>query len=280
MKIAFWSNSYEQARVSYNLAAISITSVMRYPYSIAVLENNLHKNNLGLAYLGSDRVNLIHEAGNNYYDGGGIEGLLRKIYRGDNSPALLKPYLKEIIRHHLYYIPQSRFINNEIFDYEFSLNADVLFRLVEEAFDLCYIDTTPLNMNSKNILETADLIVVNLCQNKTYIDDFFENYSSLIPKAVFLIGNYSTQSCLNYRTIAKEYEIPLELLTPIPRSEAFESAYRSGRTVEFITGSYHSLKEHPEYFFIQSVRRAATMIIKRALTRGRFSKKELEPCGR
>ncbi len=280
MKIAYWSNSYEQSRVTYNLAAVSVASVMRYPYTVTVLENNLHKYNLGLAYLGTDRVMLLQEAGNNYYEGGGIEGLLRQIYRGEGDYSYLKPYLKEIIRNHLYYIPQSRFIHNDLFDYELTMNADALFHILEETFDLCYIDTSPHNLNSKTILETADRIVVNLCQNQTYLDDFFENYSSLIPKAIFILGNYSPQSIWTCKRISKLYDIPSEKITPIPYCEAFENSFARGRAVEFMTSNYLCKKDQPNYLFMMSVRRAAAMIMKNIVMSGMTSGKEFMPCGR
>jgi hypothetical protein len=209
VKIAFWSNAYEQSAALSDLAAISVTAVMRYPYTVAVMENHLGRYNLGCAYLGNGRASLFKEVGTNYYEGGGIEGLLRRIYRGDKRPCILKPYLKEVISRHLYYIPQSGVIHNELFDYEFYYNSDTLFNLMEENFDISFIDTTPqYNLSSRTILEEADLIVVNLGQNRIYLEDFFTNYSSLIPKAIFIIGNYSTQSILSCRKLSRLYEIP------------------------------------------------------------------------
>lgn len=280
MKIAFWSNAYEQAMVSYNLAAVSIACVMRYPYSVSVMENHLHKENLGLPFLGTNRVPFIREVGTNYYEGGGVEGLLRSVYRGSVNLPMLKTYLKEVIPKHLYYIPQSRYIHNELFDYELNDNLAPLFNLLEETNDICFIDTAPLNLNSKAILETSDLIVVNLCQNQNFLEDFFVNYSSLIHKSVFIVGNYTTQTFLNIKKISNQYEIPLENIAPLPWNEAFYSAGQRGRAVEFITGNYKCTKDNTNYFFIQAIRKAAGMIIKRAELTGYLKRKELVPCGK
>ncbi len=280
MKIAFWSNTYEQSMVSYNLAAISIASVMRYPHPIAVLENHLHKNNLGRAFLGSHSEPILREVGTNYYEGSGIEGLLRRIYRGYNDPGMLRSYLKEIIHNHLYYFPQSGYIHSELFDYEFNTNIIPLFNLLNEAFDICYIDTAPFNLNSKIILETADLIVVNLYQNQNFLDDFFQNYESLIPKSVFVIGDYSSRSILSCRRISNLYEIPLDCIAPIPWCEAFQIACSSGRAVEFITANFRCMNDNPHYRFIQSVKKAVVMILKRAFLSGEPDRKELKLCGR
>ena len=280
MKIAFWSNSYEQSLVSYNLAAVSIASVMRYPYTVTVLENHLSKENLGLAFLGAGRAPFLREVGTNYYEGGGIEGLLRRIYRGENNPVILRNYCKEIIPNHLYYLPQSGYIHSELFDYELNLNLTPLFHLLSEVTDLCYIDTAPLNLNSKTILEEADLIVVNLCQNQNFLEDFVQSYSSLLPKSVFLIGNYSNRNILSCRRISELYEIPLEDVTPIPWNQAFHEASTRGRVVEFITGNFKCANDNPNYKFIQSIRKAAGLIIKRAEMSGNLVRRELNSCGR
>jgi hypothetical protein len=281
VKIAFWSNVNERCGVTANMAAISVASVMRFPYTILALENRLCRINLGRAFLGTSSVEMLREGGTNYYDGGGIEGLLRRIYRGDYRSNILPFYRKEIIPEHLYYIPQSRVIHGEIFDYELNHDINTLFQLIEECSDICVIDTAcRSNLSSKTILEEADLIVVNLCQNSMYLEDFFLNYSSLITKAVFLIGNYNLHSNISCRKISMIYDIPMENITVIPYNELFRNAFLNGYVVEFITSNYKSDKNNPNYLFIQSVKKAAYMIIKKAEQIYNLGGKELTHCGR
>jgi hypothetical protein len=265
LKIAFWSNANETCGVSANLAAISVASVIRYPYSVIAMENRLCHNNLGRAYMGNTHAKLLDEVGTNYYDGGGIEGLLRKIYRGDYRSDILQSYLKEIIHKHLYYIPQSRVIHSEIFDYEFDHCIQPLFRMMEEYADICFIDTaTHNNLSTKTILEEADLIVVNLCQKVNILDDFVDNYSSMISKAVFIISNYEYHSILNSKRISKLYDIPWEDIIVIPDNQVYKNAFLSGTVVAFISRNYSCDKENPNFTFIQSIKKATYIIIKKA----------------
>lgn len=280
MKIAFWSNAHEQANVSHNLAAVSVACVIRYPYTVAVMENHLRKDNLGWAYYGCNKSCLLHDVGVNYYEGGGIEGLLRKIYRGNHDQAILKSYLKDIIQDHLYYIPQSGIINSALFDYEFNLNSAILFSMLEEAVDIYFIDTASFNsLSSKSILEDSDLIVVNLCQSKKYIDDFFHNYSSLIPKSVFILGSYSFHSMYTCKRIAHNYGLLPDNITPIPENELFDEACVQGRAVEFITRNYMCVKDNPNNIFIQSIKRATAMIMRRVGFAGTPAGMEFSRCG-
>lgn len=279
MKIAFWSNANEKCNVSANLAAISVASVIRYPYSVIVIENRLREDGLGKAFIGRNQRNLSQEVGTNYYDGTGIEGLLRKIYRGNYSDDILKYHLKEIIDKHLYYIPQSRVIHNELFEYEFDHCIYPLFQMLGQYADICLIDTASHeSLSTKTILEEADLIVVNLCQNKTILEDFFVNYSSMLAKAVFIISNYDCSEALSSKRIAAAYQISRDNIIAIPQNLFFQNAYSNGSVVAYISRNYSCVRENPNYIFIQAIKRATYTIIKKA--EQTIKDKEMLMCGR
>lgn len=279
MKIAFWSNANERCGVTENLAAISVASVIRYPYSVITMENRLCSNNLGKAFLGRSHVSMMNEVGTNYYEGGGMEGLIRKIYREDYFEGILRYYVKEIINKHLYYIPQSRIIHNEIFEYEFDHCVHPLLDMLDEFADICYINTASNhNLSTKTILEESDLIVVNLSQNQSILEDFFLNYSSLINKAVFILSNYESNPKYNYKKIANMYDIPLENISIIPRNELYQNSFAGGNVVEFISRNYVCPKESPNYLFIQAIKKSTYLIIKRAVELNR--QKEINFCSK
>jgi hypothetical protein len=277
LKIAFWSNANEQCNVSANLAAISVASVMRYPYSIITLENHLCSSNLGKAFCGNQRISLCSDVGTNYYDGRGMEGLLRKIYRSNYYSNTLNPHLKEILNQHLFYIPQSQTIHSEIFDYEFDHCLHPLFRMIEENFDICMIHAASHNnLSTKTILEEADLIVVNLCQKMSLLDEFFLNHSTLISKSVFIISNYDSNIMPGSKRIAYTYQIPWENIILIPENISYQNAYENGSVVQFFILNYFCSKENPNYPYIQSIKKAACIIIKRA--EQMVKQKELSMC--
>jgi hypothetical protein len=279
LKIAFWSNANEKCGVSANLDAISIASVIRYPYSVITMENRLCSNNLGKAFMGNAHASQLNEVGTNYYDGGGMEGLMRKIYRGEYHSGILGSYLKEIIYKHLYYIPQSRVIHSEIFNYEFEHCIHPLLEMMEEYADICFIDTeSHQNLSTKIILEEANLIVVNLCQKQNILEDFFLNYSSLISKAIFIISNYDIHAMFNSKRISKMYQVPLENLVLIPSNKAFMEAFASGNVVEFITNNYNCIKGTSNYLFMQAIKKATCIVVKKAVEAAK--QKEISMCYR
>lgn len=280
MKIAFWSNAYEKSGAFLNFVAVSIATVMRYPYTITVLENYLERENLGKAFLGNNNTIHIRCSGTSFYEGGGIEGLLRRIYRGDSNVSLLKSYRREVISKHLYYIPQSGVINSELFDYELYYNLNELLDLVEKSTDLCFINVNQQNhLSSKAILQEADLIVINLYQNSEYLNDFFSNFSSLIPKAVFIVGNYSPKSLMSCKRISRLYDIELKDISPIPYNEEFHMACNNGGAKEFINSNYFCDKDDPNYLFIHGIRRAAYIISNKVEAFISSNKREIDHCG-
>ncbi|MGB4661305.1 MAG: hypothetical protein WBI07_19185 [Mobilitalea sp.] len=264
MKIAFWSNVSDRCAVSENLAAISVASVIRYSYSVVMMENRLCNHNLGRAFMGNGCIAPLNEVGTNYYDGAGIESLLRKIYRQEKPVGDILKHMKEIIQKRLYYLPQSRVIHSDIFDYEFDHCLHPLLSMMEEFADICFIDTASQNnLTTKTILEESDLIVVNLCQKQNILEDFFLNYSSLVSKAVFIISNYELNSLLNSRRIATSFHIPWENIAVIPYNEMYEDAFLHGNVNEFIQANYKCTKGSNNFMFMQGVKKASYIIMKK-----------------
>lgn len=280
MKIAFWSNAYEKTGAFLNFAAVSIAGVMWYPYTITVFENYLSKCNLGKAFFGGHNLPDGRGGTGSYYEGRGIEGLLRRIYRGDNDPELLESYWQEVIPNHLYYIPQRGVINSELFDYELHYNLNYLINIIEENTDLCYVNLNHKNHLSSNaFLQEADLIVVNLYQNPDYLNDFFKNYSSFKSKAIYIVGNYTPKSMMTCKKMSKLYDISLEDISPIPYNVDFHIACQQGSAKEFINRNYFCEKDNKNYLFIYGIRRAAFIISKKIKQANLIDKKELKPCG-
>ncbi len=265
MIIAFWSNANEKCSVTANMAAISTACVIRYPYTVVIMENFLSRSNLRTAFYGRENISFVNEVGANYYDGNGMEGLIRKIYRGDIN-YFLDSYVKQIIPRRLYYIPQRRCIHSEIFDYEFEHGIERLLKMMEEYADISFIDTASHhNLSTKTILEKADLIVVNLCQNQNILEDFFQNYSSLISKSIFLISQYEYHTKMSCKKIGIRYDLPLENLIAIPENELFQIACRNGGVKDFIDNNNNCGKENVNFLFMHAIRKATHLILKKAV---------------
>lgn len=262
MKIAFWGNALQKNNVSAHLAAISMVTATCSPYKIIAFENHLCKPDLGTIYHGKQSNLIVREAGCNYYEGVGLEGMIRQMYRSNGRGKSLSFYMTDIISNHLSYIPQNRIISRDLFDYEFNQSIGTLLNQIDSYGDLCFIDTASNSLTTKVILEEANLIVVNFSQNVSFLEEFFQQYSSLISKAVFLIGNCTSHSLLSYKRISKTYGIPWHKICIIPRNEQFQEAFVTGNVAEFIKINYICKKEDDNYPFIHAIKKATALILK------------------
>ncbi len=278
MKIAFWSSARGSSGVTSNLACISIASAMEFSYKSILIENHYQKNKLGniLMY---HRANYIEREENYQFRHIGIDYIINQFSTGkfdinlanhspkieQDSSKVIKEASLEILDNSLYYIPVSYQFNQETFDYNLNRNIKDILDATEGFADITYIDTSNQNnLSSKIILEEVDLVVVNLIQNSSMIQYFFDNYSSILNKSVFLISNYNKNSSLNLDKISKAHSISKPNIAAIPYNIDYQEAVSQGTVVEFLSRNYTCKRKSPNYAFIREVKKAAAMIINNA----------------
>ncbi|WMJ87533.1 hypothetical protein [Anaerocolumna sp. MB42-C2] len=278
MKIAFWSSARGSSGVTSNLACISIASAIEYSYKSILIENHYQKNKLG-NILRYQRANYSERVENYQFGHIGIDYIMNQFSKGkdnykipDNSHVpdqdsvqIIKEASLEILDNFLYYIPVSYQINQETFDYNLYGNIREILNAADGFADITYIDTSSQNnLSSKIILEEADLVVVNLVQNSFMIQYFFDNYSSILNKCVFLISNYNKNSTLNLNNISKTHSISKPNIATIPYNIEYQEAVLQGTVVEFLSRNYTCKRKSPNYAFIRDVKKAVAMIINNA----------------
>lgn len=259
MKIAFWSNVHGKNGVTSNLACMSVMEILGKNRKNVLLENHFSINNLETVLNQEMSRNRLNEY--NFYNQKGIEHLIRKIRSGFSLDNAVSNSVMTFMEDKINYLPQNYLMNQEVFDYEFNQVVNPMFHLLEQFCDTIYIDTAVGNtLSSKIILQEADLIVVNLSQNPYILEDFFENYRSLIDKSVYLLGNYTPESKYTKGYILRKYHIPRERIATIPYNVEFHDALNSGSVISFLNQNYQCKRKDENYYFIREVKRAVEMI--------------------
>lgn len=277
MKIAFWGNAKGKCGVTSNLACISIASSIKYAYKTVLIENHDQINKLENVlmynrgnYHMRESDNLFHKIGMNHI----LNQLAAETFNTDkmsNQPLMLKEkehwMIKEasleILDNSLYYIPTNNTINRETFDYNLYGNINNILKALESFADITFIDTSNHNsLSSKIILDEVDLVVVNLIQNSYLITNFFENYSSILSKCVFLISSYRNNSNLSIHKISKTHLISKSNIATIPYNVEYQEAVSQGTVIEFLSRNYSCKKNDPNYPFVHEVKKAVNMIFK------------------
>lgn len=262
MKICFWSHVRGVAGVTTNLACVSALMSIGGLGKTAVLENHYSTNSIGDMILVPEKLGHLREHGE-YYSRYGIEYILKRLYSGESGEKLLRHASIPLLFSSMYYLPQGRIVNKEVFNYEFNLVQKELFESLEKISDYVFIDTEAnQNLSSKVILSESDLIVVNLSQDPDQIQEYFNQYVSMQDKAVYLIGNYQSESVWNISRICKEFHIPREKIGIIPFNLELADSMSTGHLLQFLNRNYYKASDHENDYLIRYVKRASQMIRK------------------
>ncbi|MBQ9119877.1 MAG: hypothetical protein IJY09_07500 [Lachnospiraceae bacterium] len=172
----------------------------------------------------------------------------------------------EVLKNSLYYVPQRPRGDDYLFDYEFQCSYLPRLEKYVSRHELAFVDTRPnRSISSKIILDRADLVVVILRQNILEIQEFFQNYSSLLDKAFFIIGNYNKKNPLTLRKIVSEFGFSTERIGIIPHCKEFQFAVDHGRMVEFISRCFQGSLDKEENYFIKELKKTTFLLMQQAV---------------
>lgn len=262
MKIAFWSNIRGKSGVTTNMVCIATLTSIAGAGRAVLLENHYSINSISDIVLAREQIEQLKENGR-YYNRDGIEYVLKGIYSGKNGEDLIRHAALPLLYTNIYYLPQSYIVNKEVFNYEFSLVYKELFYNLELFSDNVFIDTERNeNLSSNTILYEADMVVVNLLQDKASLREFFDNYSSIQEKAVYLIGSYQPELLFNYRRICYEYHIPKDKIGIIPYNIELLESMSQGRVVQFLNRNYEKASCRENEYFMRHCKKSSIMVKK------------------
>lgn len=260
MKIAFWSNVRGKNGVTSNLACVSVMGALMEKQKALVLENHYNMNNMEQALLGRPKVPYVKEE-SYFYNQVGMDSLIKRIHSNMADENTVRASSIPLLDDSIYYIPQNYITNKEFFEYEFNQVLHPLFQVLEQFSKIIYVDTAgSAHLSSKVILNEADLVVVNLSQNPAVLSDFFKNYSALQEKAVYLIGNYNSDSKFNLRNIIRKYHIDRTKIGVIPYNVEFADAISEGAVIRFLLRNFDCDRQDVNYDFIREVKKSARII--------------------
>ena len=261
MKIAFWSNAKGKCGTTSNLAGISGMLALEEKGKMVLLENHQSYNCVENALVPVGRKAEMVKEPAHLYGLSGMEYLLKKLHCGLIDAHTLEGVSRKLFGEQLRYIPHSQISGKDLFEYELYQSIEELLGWMDQQDEIYLIDTEyGGNLSSKYILEHADLIVVNLCQSGAVLNQFFEQYQSLIDKSVFLLGNYHPNSRYSQKNILRKYQIDKKHLAVIPYNMEYHDALEEGTVLHFLERNMHCSKRNDNYIFMRDMKKAVDMI--------------------
>ena len=261
MKIAFWSNARGKCSTSSNLACIGVMNSILYKKEAVIFENHINVSGVSNYLEKKDNTNFLRER-RLYFNNVGMEALIKKLYMIGTGKDIGRSYALGYADNYLYYVPTDGIVNSDVFTYELNNSvADMMDRL-EEEFGCVFADASgENNLSTKIILEQADRIVVNLSQDRRIIDDFFEKFSAIAHKCVFLISNYEPSVQIRDDYLIKKYKIKRERIGIIPYSFELRDALLQGKLVEYISRNLECKRKDDNFYFINELKKSCALVM-------------------
>ncbi|HKL80686.1 MAG TPA: hypothetical protein VJ888_09670 [Mobilitalea sp.] len=258
MKIAFWSNVHGQPRTTSNMVAVSIAATLEYGQSCLVTQTHFNLNNLEAYFIGN------RENSQDIFMDIGIDGLARSMILAPIGKETIENYSIPLLHNKLVLLPGTTSANKEVFHKEMAGTICRILKEAEKYFDLVFIDiNSGEDEVSKLVLEQADVIVVNLCQNRCMLDNYFSKGLIKDKKSMFLIGNYDRNSVYNLHNLKKLYR-PLSkgIISAIPYNTGFMDAQSDGSVMKYMRKKLVLEKNGVNNYFIESIKDAVEKLMK------------------
>lgn len=272
MKISFWSPSRHNCAVTSNLVCISIMFSNMYLFKSLIIENHLQRNKINDLINFRTNHNYICENKNYHERYIGMNSILYELSLMQNTyntrelcggkvVKILENVTEEILCNHLYYIPTDNRINKILFESETNKHIKSILKASEEFADLTFIDTGNSNIiGTKEVLDEADLVIVNLSQDPSELHNFFKNYPSILSKSLILISNYDKKSYFNQKKIIQTYLLDQSNIATVPYNTNYKEALRCGKLIGFLINNCQCEEWDQNYYFMSEVIEATKKI--------------------
>lgn len=271
MNIVFWSNVHGQAGVTSNLAAISLYMTLKYRFNALLMHNEFSNSSLDEVFLSKNEL----DDSNNIMFDIGIDALIRYSKYNKLDKESISNYTTSVLKGKLDLLQGTTMKNkNEFYNVLNEANEN-LFYNSKKYYDFIFSDATAGNYYSNELLENADLIVVNLNQNIRIIRRFFKSniYEKYKDKCVYIIGKYNKKSKYNKKNLIRKFEFNKtnliskfigsnEKLGVIPYNIEFCDSLNEGKVTEYFLKNLQLKKNDINYYFFNELKDSVEMILK------------------
>jgi hypothetical protein len=270
LHIVFWSNVHGQTGVTSNLAAISLYMALNYRFKILLMHNEYNNSSLDETFISKYELDNKDES---MFDVG-IDALARYSKYNKLDKESIENYTISLIKDKLDLLVGTSMTNKKVFYKVLNEVNENIFYNSSKYYDFIFSDATAGNNYSLNILESADLIVVNLNQNIRIIKRFFESeiYSKYNKKCVYILGMYNeksrfTRSTLNRKFVfGEDSNISKALgknnkIGTIPYNISFSDSVNGGKIIDYFLKNIEVEKKNINYYFFNEIEKSVEMIL-------------------
>lgn len=261
MKVAFWSPIHGQGKVTSNLSILATLSHMEHKLNTMMIDLNFYRKDLERGFFGVQST-IVGE----YFQGEyGIDALARNIKLESLSKENVHNCSISLIQDGLHIIPATKSMYIEYYEERLYPVLEPIIDCVSSGYDITFIDLDAGmdSIVSKRILSIADIIVVNLSQNKIIIDDYFnlEPLKEYNEKLVYCLSAYESQSKYSSYNIQKLYKSTNKKIGKIPYNPYYMDAMSESKIIDYIENIIDGQCKKEEVFFLTEAKEMLSSII-------------------
>jgi cellulose biosynthesis protein BcsQ len=248
-----------QAGTTSNLLAIAIVNSLEYHYKNLITQTHFSLNNLEAPLL--TKTSLFTSE---FYMDVGIDALSRSIKSEKLDTTIIEDSTISLLEKKLNLLPGTTKLNRELYEGDISKTISNILHATATCHDIVFIDTNSGdNKLSMNLLQSVDLIVVNLSQNKSLIEDYILNYNFNNKKVFYLFGNYDKNSKYNIKNLMKSYSwLNKNNSGVIPYNTEYKDAISDGQVISFFFRNSSCDKEDCNGYFMYEINSTIKKMVK------------------
>lgn len=259
MKVIFWGNVHGQSGTSSNMLATAMMNDLLFRTKSILLQTEFDMNELEISLLPESFRKQIQTYPI------GMDRLIQGIRSGMNAKQLLVSSCITLSKQCIDFLPGTNTKYREIYEEQIKNNFCQILSLAQQCYEMVFVDVSvgkPELMEA--VVKQADIVVVNLCQNRRVIEEFFHRYEDDEQKVVYLIGNYDPYSELNVKAICHRYrQIKKDRIFVVPYNTGFRDATYKAQLSEFFLQNMACEPEDENYHFIQEIKHFTQELQKR-----------------
>ncbi|ADC52218.1 MULTISPECIES: P-loop NTPase family protein [Alkalihalophilus] len=257
--IAFWGTVHGQVATTTNIITAAHYSTLEYDVKALLTQTHWSHSTL-------EKSITKENSSNTFFNDTGIDALERLARSNRLTAKAIPDYTESIMSDRLDLLPGTTKKDESLFANVEDVMSKIM-TVAKNEYDFSFFDINSGTQNelSKIVLNHADLVVVNLNQNKHVLDRFFnkEDYVSALDQKpyIIVISQYDEQSRMTLKNIKRKYKVNVPIVG-IPYCSQLRDAMNENRMTEFLIRSHNSTKKHHDYKFRQSALKLVNLIYK------------------
>lgn len=253
MKVVFWSPIPGQSGTTSNLFATAVMLAWKEKKKVLTINGQFNKPDMENAIL------QVNEENRDLLNSIGIDSLMRNAKMNNLNSKAIKSAALSFYNDYLQVITGTTKKSQAIFEEDLYATYSLIMNAADQTFEIVMVDAPAgKNQISDMMTEKADLLVVNLPQNRNTINEFFNKYPLKKEKTVFIIGSYSPDSKYNLKNLQRIYSCMRNKVSAVPYNAGFKDSFSDALGIKFMQKITINDYQH----FHSEVSKAGRLILK------------------